>query len=202
VLLAAPPCDEAAAPARPGRSRRASARDSAALYYNEVIEACALTNDLLTLSAGDLTPLGDGGSSLSGGQAARLGLARCAFSRADVQLLDDPLSAVDPKVALHLFERCICGPDALMRHATRVLVTHQARPQAGRGGGRGWGRGARLRERGARACVVALEFSCFATAAAQRAATVPDRPQTVEHATEDFFNLALNPRPPNLNPKP
>ncbi len=51
----------------------------------------------------DLTPVGERGVSLSGGQRARLGLARCcyqALSRDDVHLvlMDDPLSAVDPEV--------------------------------------------------------------------------------------------------------
>jgi len=51
-------------------------------------------------------------------------LARAAYSQADIQLLDDPLSAVDPKVARILFDKCI-GPNGLMRKATRILVTHQ-----------------------------------------------------------------------------
>lgn len=59
-------------------------------------------------------------------QAARVALARAAYSRADVVLLDDPLSAVDAKVAEHLFERCISNaPGALMAGRTRLLVTHQ-----------------------------------------------------------------------------
>lgn len=58
-------------------------------------------------------------------QASGLGLARCAYPRADVMLLDDPLSAVDPKVASHLFDQCIGGPTAIMRGTTRLLVTHQ-----------------------------------------------------------------------------
>ena len=58
-------------------------------------------------------------------QAVRLGLARAAFSQADVYLLDDPLSAVDAPVAAHLFERCIGGAGALLAGRTRVLVTHQ-----------------------------------------------------------------------------
>ena len=106
------------------RGGGAKARREAAARYNRAIEACALSNDLLTLAAGDLTPLGDGGSALSGGQAARIGLARCAFAHADVALLDDPLAAVDPRVAAQLFERCVARGGAL-GGAARVLVTHQ-----------------------------------------------------------------------------
>ena len=60
----------------------------------------------------------------SGGQKARVALARAAYSRANIQLLDDPLSAVDPRVGRTLFDKCI-GPSGLMQGSTRVLVTHQ-----------------------------------------------------------------------------
>ena len=50
----------------------------------------------------------------AGGQKARLALARAAYSRADIQLLDDPLSAVDPRVGRTLFAQCI-GPEGVMR---------------------------------------------------------------------------------------
>ncbi len=55
---------------------------------------------------------------------ARVALARACYSRADVLLLDDPLSAVDPRVGRTLFDRAI-GPQGIMRGSTRVLVTHQ-----------------------------------------------------------------------------
>lgn len=92
--------------------------------YNAVIKACALDTDFHAMPAGDLTEVGERGVSLSGGQKARLSLARAAYSHAAVVLLDDPLSAVDPKVGRILFDRCI-GPRGLMSHSTRVLVTHQ-----------------------------------------------------------------------------
>ena len=75
--------------------------------------ACALDHDVEALPAGDDTEIGERGVNLSGGQKARLALARATYSRPDVALLDDPLSAVDPKVAKILFQQCI-GPGGLL----------------------------------------------------------------------------------------
>ena len=66
--------------------------------------------------------VGERGVTLSGGQKARLSLARAVYSRRDVYLLDDPLSAVDVRVAKSIFQKCIRG---LLREKTVVLVTHQ-----------------------------------------------------------------------------
>ena len=88
----------------------------------EVIEACSLVSDFNTLTHGDQTLIGDRGVNLSGGQKARVSLARAAYSQADIYLFDDPLSAVDANVRLHLFNNCING---LLKDKSRVLVTHQ-----------------------------------------------------------------------------
>ncbi|KAM9674361.1 LOW QUALITY PROTEIN: ATP-binding cassette sub-family C member 4-like [Dama dama] len=90
--------------------------------YEDVIRACSLEEDLQVLKDGDLTEIGDGGTPLSGGQKARVSLARAVYQDADIYLLDDPLSAVDAGVSRHLFERCIC--QALHEKIT-ILVTHQ-----------------------------------------------------------------------------
>ncbi|CAD7702664.1 unnamed protein product [Ostreobium quekettii] len=92
-------------------------------FWN-VVDACCLSPDFQQLPAREMTQLGDQGVNLSGGQKARVALARAAYSRADIQLLDDPLSAVDPHVAQELFDKCI-GPGGLMEGSTRLLVTHQ-----------------------------------------------------------------------------
>jgi ABC-type multidrug transport system fused ATPase/permease subunit len=95
-----------------------------AARYRAALAACALEEDLAAMPAGDATEIGERGISLSGGQKARLALARAAYSGAQVQLLDDPLSAVDARVGRVLFDACI-GPRGVMRGAARVLVTHQ-----------------------------------------------------------------------------
>ncbi|KAB0345161.1 hypothetical protein FD754_022087 [Muntiacus muntjak] len=91
-------------------------------WYEEVIRACALEEDLQLLQDGDLTVTGDGGSPLSAGQKARVSLARAVYQDADIYLLDDSLSAVDTVVSRHLFEQCI--RQALQEKIT-IFVTHQ-----------------------------------------------------------------------------
>ncbi|KAI5269184.1 Multidrug Resistance-Associated Protein 4 [Manis pentadactyla] len=90
--------------------------------YENVIKACALRKDLQLLEAGDLTVIGDRGATLSGGQKARISLARAVYQDADIYLLDDPLSAVDAEVSRHLFELCICQT---LHEKITILVTHQ-----------------------------------------------------------------------------
>lgn len=74
-------------------------------FYKLVIEACALGPDLALLPNGDSTEVGEKGITLSGGQRARLSLARAVYARADLVLLDDCLAAVDSHVARHVFGR-------------------------------------------------------------------------------------------------
>jgi len=66
--------------------------------YVRTIEACSLNEDLEQLPGGDQTLVGERGAVLSGGQQARVSLARAVYADGDVYLLDDPLSAVDFKV--------------------------------------------------------------------------------------------------------
>lgn len=90
--------------------------------YNEVIYSCSLENDLQILPAGDLTEIGERGITLSGGQKARINLARAVYANKNIILLDDVLSAVDAKVGKHIMKNCVMG---LLRDRTRLLVTHQ-----------------------------------------------------------------------------
>lgn len=72
-----------------------------------MIKVCALERDMELLPYGDATVVGERGVSLSGGQRARVNLARAIYRKADIYLLDDPLSAVDTHVGKHIFEKCI-----------------------------------------------------------------------------------------------
>ncbi|XP_034041901.1 multidrug resistance-associated protein 4-like [Thalassophryne amazonica] len=90
--------------------------------YDRVLRACALKRDMELLPGGDLAVVGDRGANLSGGQKARVSLARAVYQDAGIYLLDDPLSAVDAEVGRHLCEECICG---LLKKKPRILVTHQ-----------------------------------------------------------------------------
>ncbi|KUF99862.1 hypothetical protein AM588_10010321 [Phytophthora nicotianae] len=88
--------------------------------YETVLEASELAMDLHALPYGDRTEIGERGINLSGGQKARVAIARAMYrSNYDILLLDDPLSAVDPHVAHGIFDKCIMG---LAESKTRVLV--------------------------------------------------------------------------------
>lgn len=93
-------------------------------FYNRVLDACALFPDLQMLPLGDQTEIGEKGINLSGGQKARISLARAVYQNHDVYLLDDPMSAVDSHVGAQLFNAVI-GPEGMLRNKTRILVTNE-----------------------------------------------------------------------------
>lgn len=93
--------------------------------YESVIDACALRQDLAIFPHGDLTEIGEKGISLSGGQKARIALARALYSKAKTVLLDDPLAAVDMFTARKLVEDGLRS--SLLKDRTVVLVTHHIR---------------------------------------------------------------------------
>ncbi|CAF3348753.1 unnamed protein product [Rotaria sp. Silwood2] len=90
--------------------------------FQRVARATALDTDFVQLSHGENTLVGDQGVMLSGGQKARVNIARALYRDADIYLLDDPLSAVDAKVSKHLFDKSIKN---YLRDKIRILVTHQ-----------------------------------------------------------------------------
>ena len=89
--------------------------------YTRVIEACAPADDIQQFPSTDQTGVGERGVTLSGGQRARVSLARAVYADADLYVLDDPLSAVDFKVGQHIFEKCV---KELLGNKTRMMVSH------------------------------------------------------------------------------
>ncbi|KAK9234707.1 P-loop containing nucleoside triphosphate hydrolase protein [Lipomyces kononenkoae] len=92
-------------------------------FYEKTVRACALLEDFAVLPDGDETIVGEKGISLSGGQKARLSLARAVYTRADVYILDDPLSAVDQHVGRHLIDN-VLGPEGLLASKTKIMATN------------------------------------------------------------------------------
>ncbi|KAJ7505071.1 P-loop containing nucleoside triphosphate hydrolase protein [Mycena galericulata] len=93
------------------------------VFYNQVIHACGLRQDIDALPHCDMVKLGDKGATLSGGQRQRLAIARAVYARADLILLDDVFSALDGETEAHVFES-LFGPSGLLKEKTTVLVTH------------------------------------------------------------------------------
>ncbi|TMW63574.1 hypothetical protein Poli38472_002515 [Pythium oligandrum] len=86
-----------------------------------VLDACGLLDDLKALPAGDQTLVGPRGINLSGGQKARIALARACYADADLYLLDCPLASVDAMVQSEVFQKCVLQ---LLLRKTVVWVTH------------------------------------------------------------------------------
>lgn len=89
-------------------------------YINTII-ACQLEKDLEIFPAGDMTEIGEKGINLSGGQKARVSLARAVYADCDIVLMDDPISALDANVRKQIFKQVFQG---LLATKTRILVTH------------------------------------------------------------------------------
>ncbi|KAJ2416135.1 ABC transporter C member 13 [Coemansia sp. RSA 2530] len=92
-------------------------------YYWEVLHACALTDDLEMWPNSDMTVIGENGFNISGGQRARLALARTVYSRADIYFLDDPLSAVDAIVKRHILDNIILST-GILGNKLRFVTTN------------------------------------------------------------------------------
>ncbi|NWI17763.1 CFTR regulator, partial [Crypturellus soui] len=88
--------------------------------YKSVIKACQLEEDISKFPEKDYTVLGEGGITLSGGQRARISLARAVYKDADLYLLDSPFGHLDIFTEKEIFESCVCK---LMANKTRILVT-------------------------------------------------------------------------------
>ncbi|KAJ3541459.1 hypothetical protein NM208_g4600 [Fusarium decemcellulare] len=90
--------------------------------YDQVIQVCALEEDLDALPDGDGTELGANGVNLSGGQKWRITLARAVYSQAEILVMEDIFSAVDARVGAWIFEKCLAGD--ICKGRTRIIATH------------------------------------------------------------------------------
>ncbi|MCI4379228.1 hypothetical protein PGIGA_G00225600 [Pangasianodon gigas] len=90
--------------------------------YSRVVKACQLEEDLAALPEKDRTPLAEGGLNLSGGQKARVALARAVYRDADTYLLDAPFTHLDIATEKEIFDKCLCR---LMASKTRIVVTNK-----------------------------------------------------------------------------
>uniref|UniRef100_A0A158PCJ1 ABC transporter domain-containing protein n=1 Tax=Angiostrongylus cantonensis TaxID=6313 RepID=A0A158PCJ1_ANGCA len=88
--------------------------------YYKAVSSCQLTKDLEALAAGDHTEIGERGATLSGGQKARVSLARAIFAHRDIYLLDDILASLDKKVGDKIFEKAV---REVLSAKTVVMVT-------------------------------------------------------------------------------
>ena len=73
------------------------------------------------MKVGDLTEIGERGINLSGGQKARISLARAIYADKDIMLMDDPVSALDTDVRKKIFDKVF---KSLLAQKTQILVTH------------------------------------------------------------------------------
>ena len=90
--------------------------------YDTAVRVSQMTSDFEQMADGDMTEIGERGVNLSGGQRQRVSIARAVYSDADIYLFDDPLSALDAKVARKVYDECICG---ILKSKTIILVTNR-----------------------------------------------------------------------------
>ncbi|KAI6236711.1 hypothetical protein M3Y95_00187400 [Aphelenchoides besseyi] len=88
-------------------------------FYRQVLDATALSRDIEKMPGGDQYVISDDGTTISGGQRARLALARCLYHENDIVLLDDPFAALDRKVGRYIWKHAI---EKLMRDRGRLVI--------------------------------------------------------------------------------
>ena len=93
-------------------------------WYLQTVKACQLEKDFMVLPQGDLSRIGEHGATVSGGQRTRIALARAVYSKADIYLLDDPLSSLDATVSENIFKNCLRG---LLADRIVLLTTRTTR---------------------------------------------------------------------------
>jgi ABC-type multidrug transport system fused ATPase/permease subunit len=90
--------------------------------YNNIIKVSQLSFDLQNFEDGDLTVINTNGNNISGGQRARISLARSLYRDADLYLLDDPLANIDAKVGNKIYKEAFCE---YLKDKTRILITNE-----------------------------------------------------------------------------
>lgn len=90
-------------------------------WFQTVVAACGLDEDLAAFANGQQTLVGSGGVALSGGQKQRVALARAVFSRKDFIVLDDVFSGLDNKTSKAVFNRLLSS-DGLLRKNGQTIV--------------------------------------------------------------------------------
>ncbi|KAK2043559.1 P-loop containing nucleoside triphosphate hydrolase protein [Colletotrichum somersetense] len=98
-------------------------------WYERVVFACDLKQDISRLPKGDDTLVGSGGITLSGGQKQRVALARAVYARKSIVLLDDPFSALDAETRTKVFSRLLGGKGLLREGDTTVIHATSAGPR-------------------------------------------------------------------------
>ena len=89
--------------------------------YNKILSICQLKQDLQIFHKGDQTEIGEKGVNLSGGQKARLAIARAVYNDSDIYVFDDPLSSLDAYVGMNLFNQVF---NDYLKEKTIIISTH------------------------------------------------------------------------------
>ena len=92
--------------------------------YLQIIKMCQLEKDLEYLPYGENTEINSTSSNVSGGQKARISLARALYKEADIYLIDDPFASIDNKVGTEIFKEVFCS---FLKDKTRILITNEMR---------------------------------------------------------------------------
>ena len=89
--------------------------------YEKILSICQLKQDLQIFQKGDQTEIGEKGVNLSGGQKARLAIARAVYNDSDIYIFDDPLSSLDAYVGMNLFNEVF---NDYLKEKTIIITTH------------------------------------------------------------------------------
>lgn len=90
-------------------------------WYDSVLDACLLSEDIELLQHGDATIVGTDGVAISGGQRQRVGLARAVYSRARTIILDGVFSSLDERTTGDIMQKLL-GPFGLLKNANCTVI--------------------------------------------------------------------------------